>query len=141
MKSYMEIEMRFHTAYMALNKIYFNKELSLIPIILMSSRKHIEIDIHHEIAIVNITSDIEQYEMLGCLLFEMCQLMAFNSGHGEREDIAIELANILNNCGFTIDDEGTININNRFEKYSEEYKEIQKEMLFLLNDLNDFVSD
>ena len=137
MKCYIEPEMKWQIAFLALNKLYFNNELPSLPIISMPSSKDMDIEIENEVLIINILSENEDHVRMSYLLFELCQLSAFRSGIKDRTGIALELANIMDNCGYYVDGIGEINLETRFMKNSQEYKEIQEEILYLSKDIQD----
>jgi hypothetical protein len=134
MKCYITEEIKWDAMFITLNKLFFNKEIEKPTIIMLSSCKEVEAKVFRDILFINITSEISEAEQLGYLLFEMCQMKAFSLDTEDRDLITHMLADELDKCGFYVEDKNII-IEERFIEESSEYKDIQEEFIFTLNDI------
>tara|TARA_B100000282_G_C31678251_1_gene465460 strand:+ start:476 stop:895 length:420 start_codon:yes stop_codon:yes gene_type:complete len=129
-------QIKVHAMYIVLNKLFFDKSLPNVTVALIPCKRYADVNVENNILFVDLFSDLEDYELIGFILFEMCQLHAFNGQYRSRADIAIALASILDQVGFYIVD-NEIKVSERFNPTDAEYTEIEKDILFTIKDMSE----
>ena len=134
MKSYIIEEVKWDAMFITLNRLFFNKELEKSTIVMLPSKKEMDANIFNNIIFVNNQSEMLEAELIGYMLFEMCQIKAFSIDTDDRHEITYMLADELDRCGFYAESKRIL-IEERFTEGSSEYKDLREEFVFTLNDL------